>query len=54
MLIMAVVQQIVFLRRLAEISGRKFPYSIALISSIIMLAIGILAITNIIFHVGPF
>lgn len=54
MLVMAVIQQIVFLRRLSRESGNKFPISIALVSSICMLAIGLLALANIIFHIGPF
>jgi len=53
MLIMAVIQQIIFLRRLVSDSGHKFPISIALVSSICMLAIGLLALANVIFHVGP-
>jgi putative membrane protein len=54
MLFMAVAQQIVFMRRLSSGSGQKFPISIALVSSICMLAIGLLALANIIFRVGPF
>ncbi len=54
MLFMAVVQQIVFLRRLSRESGHRFQVSIALVSSICMLAIGMLALANIIFRVGPF
>ena len=54
MLFMAVAQQIVFLRRLSSMSGHKFPISIALVSSICMLAIGLLALANIVFRFGPF
>jgi hypothetical protein len=50
----AVIQQIVFLRRLAREAGHRFQISIAIVSSLVLLTIGLLALINIIFHIGPF
>lgn len=53
-LALAIVQHILFLRRLTRESGNKMPVSTALVGSFLFLAIGILALINIIFRVGPF
>ncbi|MCP4381378.1 MAG: DUF202 domain-containing protein [Hyphomicrobiales bacterium] len=54
MLIAAVVQQVTFLRRLTREAGHRFQISTAIVSSIALVVIGVLALVNIIFHVGPF
>jgi putative membrane protein len=53
MLVFALIQHIAFVRRLATDSGRRFPFSIPVISSVLLLAVGLLALANIIFRLGP-
>ena len=54
MLTLAVIQQIIFMKRLSKDARQAFPISIALVSSIALLAIGMLALVRIFFHIGPF
>ena len=54
MLSIAIVQQIVFLRRLSDISSKPFPISPALISAGLMFMIAIYATLNILLNLEPF
>lgn len=54
MLAAAVTQHVMFVRRLSRVAGHKMPISTALVGSMIFLLIGILALINVIFSVGPF
>ena len=53
MLTIAIVQQVVFLRRLAKLSARPFPISPALISAVLVFAIAVYATINILVNVEP-
>jgi putative membrane protein len=52
MLVMAIVQQTTFLRRLSKESGRPFPVSVALLSSIVVLAIALSSMVMILMRIG--
>lgn len=52
MLLMAVIQQILFLRRLAKAANATFPVSVALLACIVVLALAMFAAFNIFFQVG--
>lgn len=52
MLLMAVIQQTLFLRRLARAADTPFPVSIALLSCLVILALAMFAAFNIFFQVG--
>ncbi len=49
----ATVQHFVALRKLKRESGLKFPVSLTLVSSILFLFIGLLAMLNVLFRIGP-
>ena len=53
MLVMGILQQSVFLRRLSKKSGKPFPFSIAMLSSFVVLAIAISSMAIILFRIGP-
>lgn len=53
MLLTAIFQQIVYFRRLARLSGTKFPFSIALLSSCVLLGVALFATVNILSKVQP-
>jgi hypothetical protein len=53
MLLTAVLQQVLFLRRLAKAAETSFPISVALIACIAVLAIGLFATINIVLQVAP-
>lgn len=51
-LVMAIVQQTMFLRRLSKEAGRPFPVSVALLSSIVVLAIALSSMVMILTRIG--
>jgi putative membrane protein len=53
MLSVAIVQQITFLRRLSDISGKPFPISPALITAGLVFVVAIYATLNILLNVEP-
>ena len=53
MLVTAIVQQVMFLRRLSHETGIRFPFSAALLSSIAVFAVAIFAMANILMRIGP-
>ena len=53
MLVIAIVQQTVFLRRLSKEAGTPFPFSVALLSSIVVLAIALSSMAMILMRVVP-
>lgn len=52
MLLAAIFQQAIFLRRLEKDAGTRHPFSIALASCIIVLAVGLMAIAYITLQIG--
>lgn len=54
MLSIAIVQQITFLKRLSDISGKPFPISPALISAGLIFMVAIYATLNILLNLEPF
>jgi putative membrane protein len=54
MLILAIVQHWVFLRRLKERSGKKMPVSLAMIAGLFITLMGFFALANLLFKVGGF
>ncbi|MBO9453131.1 DUF202 domain-containing protein [Tropicibacter sp. R16_0] len=54
MLSAAIVQQIVFLRRLSDISGKPFPISPALVTAVFVLVVALYATANILLSVEPY
>ena len=52
MLVVAIVQQTLFLRRLERESGMKQPFSIALASCVFVLAVALASITYIVMTIG--
>ncbi len=53
MLSVAIAQQIVFLKRLSEFSGKPFPISPALVSAGLVFAVAIYATLSILWNVEP-
>ena len=53
MLLTAIVQQILYLRRLSKAADTSFPFSIALFSSCVLLAVALFATVNIIANIEP-
>ena len=53
MLSIAIVQQITFLKRLSDISGKPFPISPALISAVLIFLVAIYATLNILLNLEP-
>ncbi len=54
MLSTAILQQVLFLRRLAQATERAFPFSVALLACIVVLAIALFAGANILFNIELF
>jgi putative membrane protein len=54
MLSTAILQQVLFLRRLAQATDRSFPFSVALLACIVVLAIALFACANILFNIELF
>ena len=54
MLSTAILQQALFLRRLAHATDRPFPFSVALLACIVVLAIAFFACANILFNIELF
>jgi putative membrane protein len=54
MLSTAILQQVLFLRRLAQATDRPFPFSVALLACIVVLAIALFACANILFNIELF
>ena len=54
MLSVAIVQQVLFLKRLSDVSGKPFPISPALISACLIFLVAIYATLNILFSLEPF
>jgi len=54
LLVVATGEHIIFLRQLSKETNSKFKISSAVIFSIIFLLIGLFALVNILFRVGPF
>ncbi len=54
MLSLAIVQHIVFLKRLKERSGKKMPVSLANIAALFITLMGFFALANLIFKIGGF
>ncbi len=52
MLLVAIVQQVAFLRRLSEASRAKFPISVALVSSFLVLMVALIATVSILLQIG--
>ncbi len=50
----AIMENVVFLKRLAKDSGRKFPKSTALAGALIITLFGIIALIGLVFRIGPF
>ncbi len=53
MLSVAIIQQITFLKRISDISGKPFPISPALVSAGLILAVAIYATISILWNVEP-
>ncbi|MCD1295106.1 hypothetical protein CUJ83_08860 [Methanocella sp. CWC-04] len=53
-LLFAIAEYFLFQRRLSNELNKKFPISTALIAAFLMSVIGILALVNLLFRVGPF
>ncbi|MFC3615496.1 YidH family protein [Lutimaribacter marinistellae] len=53
MLSAAVLQQVVFLRRLARTAGTSFPMSVALFACMAVLALGLFVTVNVLMQIGP-
>lgn len=51
MLCTAILQQVLFLKRLAQMAQRPFPFSVPLFACIAVLAIGLFATTNILLNI---
>ena len=51
MLLIAIVQQVLFLRRLAHIAQQSFPFSVALLGCVVVFAIAIVAAVNILLNI---
>jgi len=52
MLILAICQHWVFLKRLRERSGQKIPLSLALVAALFITIIGLVALLNLLFRIG--
>lgn len=53
LLAMAIVEYLLYERSLSKRMGQKFPLSTALMAAILISVLGILALLNILFNVGP-
>lgn len=53
MLLTAIVQHVVYLRKFAKGAGKTFPFSVALLASVILLAVAMFALFNILARVQP-
>jgi putative membrane protein len=53
MLLTAIVQHVVYIRKLANLANRTFPYSIALVASVLLLSVAMFALINILLKVQP-
>ena len=51
MLVIAILQQVLFLRRLAHVARRSFPFSVALAGCVVVLVIAFIAAANIILNI---
>ncbi len=54
MLILAIGQHWVFLKRLQERSGKKMPISLAMIAALFITFMGFFALANLLFRIGGF
>ena len=54
MLVLAIVQHWVFLKRLKGRSGKKMPLSLAIIAAFFITLMGFFALANLIFRIGGF
>jgi uncharacterized membrane protein YidH (DUF202 family) len=54
MLVLALAQHWVFLKRLKERSGKKMPVSLAMIAALFITLMGFFALANLLFRVGGF
>ena len=52
MLILAIWQHWVFIKRLRERSGQKIPLSLALVAALFITIIGLVALLNLLFRIG--
>jgi putative membrane protein len=54
MLVLAIGQHWVFLKRLEERSGKKMPVSLAMIAALFITLMGFFALANLLFRIGGF
>jgi putative membrane protein len=54
MLVLAIGQHCLFLRRLRERSGQKFTLSLSLVAAFFITLIGLFALSNLLFRIGGF
>jgi len=54
LLVMAMVENILFMRRLSKAAHRKYPKSTALIAALLFSLLGLFALVSILFRTGPF
>jgi len=54
MLVLAIVQHWVFLKRLRQRSGRRMPVSLALVAAFFITLLGLFALSNLLFKIGGF
>jgi putative membrane protein len=54
MLVLAIFQHGVFLKRLRERSGKKMPVSLAMIAALFITLMGFFALANLVFKIGGF
>ena len=53
MLMTAIVQHVVYLRKLANNAGKAFPFSVALLASVLLLVVALFSLINILSKVQP-
>jgi putative membrane protein len=53
LLMLAILEYFMFLRKLSRESGQKYPISTALVAALLLSLIGILVLINLLFRAGP-
>jgi len=53
LLALAILEYFLFLRRLSQETGHKYPISMALVAAILLSGIGVLVLINLLFRMGP-